>query len=147
VSIAQPLRVTAAETESWVRTTAAGVGILAALGAALLKLWRLCAGRWRRRQEERRAIRYLVDAQHHVLRLLNYGCVPNDELRHQERLIRAVRSELARLDGHTELLTEEQERELQDLVRRTQRIEARKAVIRASQPDNPFSDEWTPEGK
>lgn len=144
---APALQSTATDAESWVRLAAGCVGILAALSAAGVKAWRWFWRRRRTRAAERRAIRYLVDAQHHVLRLLDHRLVPEDEIRQQELLVRLVRRELAEVDGHEELLQESDERarEMEDVMRRTQRIEARKKQIRATrQQDNPFADGWEP---
>lgn len=144
---APALQSTATDAESWVRLAAAATGILAAFAAGAVKAWRWFWKRRRTRAAERRAIRYLVDAQHHVLRLLDHGLVPEDEIRQQELLVRLVRRELAEVDGHQELLQESDERarEIEDVMRRTQRIEARKRQIRATrQADNPFADGWEP---
>lgn len=127
-----------------VKTLAAGGGILAACWAAWAKWRRRCSERRARHEAEARAIRYLVDAQHHVLRLLNHGVLPQEEMARQEVLIRQIREELARCDGHEDLLraTDEQA-EIVRVLTRTQAIQQRKAQLR---DDNPFRDRWTPEG-
>lgn len=120
-----------------------GAGALVAISAlvgTVVATW----VRWRRRRRaaqskrraEARAIRYLVDAQHHVLRLLNRGQLPEDELQRQEFLIREVRRDLAQADGHEELLAAvDTQEEVVKWIKRTQRIEEKKAQIREQSGD------------
>lgn len=130
----------------WAKTLAAVGGLLGGFWAVCVKVRGWLRRRQELREEERRAIRYLVDAQHHVLRLLNHGVLPEDEIVRQETLIREIRKRLAKLDGHEELLAAADQTEAIRVMTRTQKIETRKAQIRGQHQDgNPFTDDWTPQ--
>lgn len=111
---------------------------ISTLVAGAWALW-LRLRTWRRRRQERqtandRAIREYADTLHHLLRWINGGELPPDELRRHEVLVRRLRRDLARVDGHLELLTEadaEEERDRKLWATRTQRLNDRKAEIRA----------------
>lgn len=138
----------AADLGEWAKTLAAVVGVVGGLWALAVKVRGWFRARRELRNEERRAIRYLVDAQHHVLRLLNHGILPEDEIVRQETLIREIRRNLARLDGHEELLAATDQTDAIRVMTRTQRIEARKVELRRKHDDAPlFMDGWTGEEK
>lgn len=138
----------AADVGDWVKTLAAAGGLVGGAWALMVKVRGWWSKRNETRKEERRAIRYLVDAQHHVLRLLNHGMLPEDEIHRQEALIREIRKNLARLDGHEELLAASEQTEAIKVMTRTQRIDARKRSIRQFQPESevPMFDDSDPGG-
>lgn len=143
---AQASPMTPVDAGEWAKTLAAVGGLLGGIWAVCVKVRGWLRRRQELREEERRAIRYLVDAQHHVLRLLNHGVLPEDEIVRQETLIREIRKRLAKLDGHEELLAAADQTEAIRVMTRTQKIETRKAQIRGQHQDgNPFTDDWTPQ--
>lgn len=114
------------------------------LGAGLVRLVRRRRRAAELRHLEGRAVRYILDAQHHILRLLTREPVPEDELQRQRVLIHEVRDELARADGHEELLAAaDAQAEIIQVIKRTQAIAIKKAALRAERDGSPFADGWT----
>lgn len=111
----------------WAKTLAAIGGLVAGLWAACRRLWRVWQARRRLRALERKAIRYLLDAQRHTL----YAVIPTpdrvvviEKLKNSKDLIDQVRDDLWVADGHESALDEE--RRVENIVRvitRTQRIQ------------------------
>jgi len=123
--------------ERWAKALATVGGLVGGAYAVLVRVFR----RWRIRRDRRRleakAVRYLLDAQHHVLRLLNNGSLPPDEIKRQAILIKDLRRDMAEVDGHQEFLlaadNAESRSEIIRILTRTQAIEARKVELRAKQ--------------
>jgi len=124
---------TVGEVEDGAKSVLAISALVGGVWAAVAKWRKRRAALEAKRALEARAIRYLVDAQHHVLRLLNMGRLPENEIQRQEFLIKELRKDLAKLDGHEDLLAvADTQEQVMRFLTRTQRIYEKKAQIRAS---------------
>jgi len=117
------------EVEGWAKVAGGVLAVLGIVSAAVLRTWRWWTRRSRIRRFESKAVRYLLDAERHMLHMMVPGpsrYIETEELQRQKILIDQIRDELWVLDGHGG--ERDEQRRVENIVKvltRTQAIQAK----------------------